>query len=88
MLYRFFITQWMKPCKGDWVLQVQKDLEDCNIAANLDEISSFSRDSFKRHVRSKAEKYAFVELRKLQADHSKLKDLDYVDLQIRQYFLD
>ena len=88
MLYRFFITQWLKPCRGDWVLQAQKDLEDFNIAANIDEISSFSCKSFKKYVRVKAEEYALGELRKLQAEHSKLKDLDYVDLQIRPYFQD
>ena len=28
MLYTFFITQWMNPTRGDWVLQVREDLKD------------------------------------------------------------
>ena len=70
------------------MLQVQTDLQDFKIEADLDKIASYSKDSLKRLVRSQAEEYAFVELRKLQAQHSKLKDLDYGDLSIRQYFQD
>ena len=88
MLYRFFITQWLKPCRGDWVLQVQRDLQDFQIVMDLDEISSYSKDSFKRLVKSRGEAYTFAELSKIQALHSKLKNLNYVDISIRQYFQD
>ena len=52
MLYTFFITQWLNPTRGDWVLQVREDLKDLEIPCSFDFIRSESKLAFKTLVKS------------------------------------
>ena len=86
MLYNVFITQWNNPCKGDWTEQVKTDLEDLNIPCSFNYIESKSKESFRRLVKTKTEEMTLTHLKTLQLKHSKLSNLHYHDLNLRQYF--
>ena len=58
MLYKVFTIQWLYPCKGDWVLQFKKDLEDFDLPNDLQLLKRCSKDSFKTKVKECARKYA------------------------------
>ena len=87
MLYSFFITQWHTPSRGDWTLQVQKDLSDFNIPCSFDYIQSKSKEAFKRIVKVKAKEIALNLLKNKQHQHSKLKNLNYKELKIQKYLM-
>ena len=88
MLYSFFITQWQNPTKGDWTEQVQVDLLDFNIPCSFSYIQSMTKESFKLLVKTKAKSYALELLLNKKITHSKMKKLDYTDLEIQNYFLE
>ena len=52
-LYSFFLTQWYKPSKGDWTVQVQKDLEMFGIKCDFEYIRSKSKKALKNVVKLK-----------------------------------
>ena len=86
MLYTFFITQWLNPTKGDWVLQVKEDLIDLKIPCSFDFIKSKSKQAFKNLVKSKVKSYALRILKTKQQKHSKMSNLQYSSLDIQSYF--
>ena len=85
MLYRFFIAQWRYPSKQDWAELVKKDLIDFNLPTELDLIKSKSEYTFKKLVIKKSKQYAFNNFMKMKTRHSKLKDLEYTELQMQPY---
>ena len=85
MLYRFFIAQWRYPSKQDWAELVKKDLIDFNLPTELDLIKSKSEYTFKKLVIKKSKQYAFNNFMKMKTRHSKLKDLEYMELQMQPY---
>ena len=38
MLYKVFMAQWKYPVRGDWVLEVQKNLVELDIDLSLEEL--------------------------------------------------
>ena len=58
MLYSFFLTQWLNPTKGDWVLQVKEDLMDLEIPCSFDFKRSKYKQAFKNLVKNKVKSYA------------------------------
>ena len=86
MLYRFFMAQWKYPCKQDWTELVRKDLEDFGIPADLSMIKSKSANCFKTLVRKRAKDFSFEKLLKMKTKHLKLQNLDYMKLQMQEYF--
>ena len=87
MVSRFFWAQWLSPCKGDWVNLIKQDLEDLDIPEDLSELSSYSKFSFKKYVRSKAKQLAFITLMSCKQNHSKIKSLMYTDLRTQDFYL-
>ena len=86
MLYQFFITQWRNPTKGDWTEEVQANLEEFEIQADFKFLESKSKDSFKKLVKKQAKKIAFKKLLEEKAKHSKMKNIEYKELKIQEYF--
>ena len=86
MLSMFFWTQWHKPCKGDWVFLVQADLKELDIPLDLTLMKEFSKQAFKKLVKSKASVLTFQKLMKKKESHSKLKYLKYSCLESQEYF--
>ena len=85
MLYTFFITQWMNPTRGDWVLQVREDLKDLDIPCSFDFIRSKSKQAFKNLVKMKVKTYALKILKTKQLKHSKMSNVNYTSLKMQNY---
>ena len=65
---------------------VKQDLEDFNIPTSFDFIKSKSKGVFKKLVKEKARDYALRKLKNIQLKHSKMKKLQYEDIQVQDYF--
>ena len=85
LIYKFFEAQADYPQKGDWVMQVRKDLIDVKIDLNFDIIKSMSENEFKQKVTESIKYAAFSWL--LSKISDKGSDLSYNDLKIQDYFL-
>ena len=72
MIYKFFITQWNNPTKGDWSEQVKGDLEEFKIKKDFEEIRKQSKQSFSKLVKNKAKENAHEFLNKMKDGHSKM----------------
>ena len=86
MLYKFFITQWFNPTKGDWSLQVKEDLKLLEIPCTFDFIKSKSKETFKRIVKKQVKIFALKMLKSKQQKHSKIAKLSYKTLKMQSYF--
>ena len=48
MLYKFFITPWYQPCRGDWTEEVQQNLKEFDIPCDFEDITTKSAEAFKK----------------------------------------
>ena len=87
MLYSFFLTQWYNPSKGDWTVQVQKDLEMFDIECDFEFIRNKSKEAFKKLVKVKAKEYALKKLTVKKESHSKMTNLKYPEIVMQKYML-
>ena len=85
MLYKFFITQWNNPCRGDWTETVKNDLEDMEITSDFNYLKSKSREAFKKLVKEKAREYALEQLTQKQRLHTKMSAHYYAELKPQKY---
>ena len=88
MLFQVFNAQWNHPVKDDWTVQVKKDLQDLEIDMTLEEMRKKSKNSFKRMVKVKAKEFALDYLQKLKEKHTKMDNLQYLDLKLQNYLKD
>ena len=86
MLYKFFITQWFNPTKGDWSLQVKEDLKLLEIPCTFDFIKSKSKETFKRIVKKQVKIFALKMLKSKQQKQSKMANVSYKTLKMQSYF--
>ena len=87
MLYKFFITQWYQPCRGDWTEVVQQNLKEFNIPCDFKYIRSKSCEAFKNIVKTKAKEYALEQLTLKQQKHSKMEELHYTEIKPQEYLM-
>ena len=87
MVYSFFITQWYKPCKGNWTKQVKEDLTDFRIPPTLEYVEGKSKYYFKNLVKQRAKQFTLEILLEKKEKHSKMVNLNYAELKIQEYFL-
>ena len=59
LIHKFFEAQANNPQKGDWVMQVRKDLIDVKIDLSFDIIKSMSENAFKLKVTESSKNAAF-----------------------------
>ena len=85
MLAKVFKTQWKYPTKDDWTIQVKQDLKHFEIKMDLEEIGEMSIYSFKKLVKLKSKEYALEYLLKLKSKHSKMANLEYIELKLQNY---
>ena len=86
MLSMFFWTQWNNPCKGDWVNTVKQDLIELEIPVDVEFLKSYSKQTFKKYVNEKATKLTFKSMMFRKESHSKMRNLNYLSLEIQEYF--
>ena len=59
---------------------------DLNIKMSIEEIGEKSDYSFRRLVKIRGKEYALEYLLKLKSKHSKMENLDYLELKMKNYF--
>ena len=87
MLYKVFMTQWFIPTKGDWIIQIKKDLQDFDISEDFELIASKSKLAYKASIKAKAKVYAIKILNMNKSRYKKLDKLEYVELKTRNYLI-
>ena len=83
MISKFFRTQWRNPTKGDWTETVKQDLKDFKI--DIEDITAKSKNVVKTMMKRKAQEFALFELLKKKQNHSKLENLNYMELKLQDY---
>ena len=85
LLFKFFEAQERYPQKGDWVLQILKDLKEIKLEMTFDNIKIMSENSFKLKVNAAINETAFKWL--VGKIKGKGCDIEYKSLKIQDYFL-
>ena len=71
------------PKKGDWWEMVKSDLEIYDV--NEDELNQLNKNLAKKYVKKKIYTKAFKDLKTLQSQHSKVKDIEYEEYACQGY---
>ena len=88
LISKFFIAQSKYPTKGDWVLQIKKDLCEINLDINFDKMAKMSKSAFKLKVNQVIKEAAFNWLMSKRANnYTKGSEINYKNLNIQDYFL-
>ena len=74
--------------KDDWTSTVQQDLKDLEIDLSMEEIKNKSEWSFKRLVKIRSKEFTLDYLLNIKQRHSKMDNLEYVELKIQNYLKD
>ena len=83
----FFHTQWKYTTgrRKEWTEQVKKDLVQFGFKPDLELIKSKKKTTFKISVKRKARELALVCLQEKKESHSKMKNLQYNNLEMQKY---
>ena len=86
-LEKCLMLNWItdNPIRGDWVTQVEMDIKDTGLFLTFDQIMMMSKEMFKKMVKEKVKKKSFEFLTKIQATHSKAKNIVYKNLSLQTY---
>lgn len=85
LIFRFFQSQLSSPVKGDWVLDIKKNLEDYEITESIEEIKIMSKFKFRKIVVNAVRTKTFQDLIKLKDSHSKVKHIVYEKFEMQKY---
>ena len=85
LIYKFFKAQLRDPSKGDWVIQVKKDLIEINLDMPFENIEEMSKNSFKIQVKEAINKTAFNWL--MSKIRKKGSEINYSNLKLQDYFI-
>ena len=85
MLFKVFKAQWDRPVKNDWTEQVKDDRKSLGFETDLDWVKQIKKDKFKEIIKDKIHEKAFKDLMDRKIKHSKLKNLEYKNLEMQQY---
>ena len=85
LIYRFLQSQLISPLKGDWILEIKKNLEEYNVGCTIEEIKKVSESSFKKKVEKAVRMKAFKDLIKVKNSHNKVKEIVYKEFKLQEY---
>ena len=85
LIYNFLQSQTKCPVKGDWILDVKKNLSELGITETEDQIRAMSRYRFQSRVKKAVRKKALDDLLKLKNTHNKVKHINFSELRIQEY---
>jgi hypothetical protein len=80
-----FVAQMENPVKGDWILQVRKDMEEVEINVTMEEIQIMSIENFKAKVKTSIIKAAIKYLNGEKAIMSKIMHISHEALEHQHY---
>ena len=66
LLFRFFKAQMNNPSRGDWAIQIMKDLEEIGLKMSLDEIKHESEEKFTKLTKLAITSKALTDLNTLK----------------------
>ena len=75
------------PLKEDWIHMVNKDKEDLELNLTDEAISKLSKSEFKKIVKLKVRKLAFIQLENIKKSHSKVKDIIHTNMKAPQSYI-
>ena len=85
MMHKFLMAQMKSRNKKDWIYQVTDDLAKLNIDQNLEKLKLMKKSNLKMLVDKLIREYAFNELSKMKANHSKVKSIKHKNLEMQKY---
>ena len=88
MMYQVLKATWENPIKNDFVKICTQYLSALEIEMSFKEIEMMSEKEFKRLVKNKTEKAAFLYLQGEKQKQTKIASLLYQKLEIQEYFID
>ena len=88
MIYKVFKATLENPLKNDFVRTCQKYLEKLNIKSSFEEIERMSKLTFKKLVKEKTKKAAFIYLIEEKKKQSKITDVKYERLEMQEYLME
>ena len=71
LIHLIIMTQLYRSCKGDWILQVERDFHDFKIEFSLSFLEKMPKNKFKDFVSKQAKKYLYMKLYMKKLTHSK-----------------
>ena len=85
LVKRVYNAQKENPSKGDWIHIIKEDMELINLNMTENEISSLSKNEFKKHVKLCVTSASFTALKSIQEDHIKIQHIKYNDFKLQPY---
>ena len=85
LIKRIYIAQKESPSNGDFVNLMKSDFEYISYPISDEFISQMGQIKYKNLIHDKLHKVPFHEFSALQAQHSKVSDIPYIDLSLQQY---
>ena len=85
MIYNFLQAQMENPVKGDWILDVKKNLEELKLNLEIEEIMVMSKLKFRKLVLEAVRAKAFSDLLELKSSHKKVKHISYEHFEMQEY---
>ena len=76
------------PTKFDWTETIKENLEELQIGSNLSIIKEMKKDDFSKLIKERCKLHAFNELIDIKGGHSKMKNLQYKNLEMQNYLKD
>ena len=73
------------PSKGDFIKLVEEDFKMIGEQINFDIIGQMTKTQFKKHIKEKVKNVTLDELKDIQKEHSKVRDIHYSKLDIQEY---
>ena len=85
LIYKCFEAQMKTPCRNDWIIAVEKDLEELEIMVDLDVIQTQSQQQFNTFIKRAVEENTLKYLNNLKATHTKVLHIRHPKLEIQKY---
>ena len=88
LISRIYESQKKAPKTGDWSELVKDDLTVLHINMSDEAIASMSTLSYKKYIKSRVQNAAFLELKSMAENHTKIKNIKYENLGKAQAYLE
>jgi hypothetical protein len=85
LIYKCFEAQMKTPCRNDWIISVEKDLEELEIMVELDVIQTQSQQQFNTFLKRAVEERTLNYLNHLKSTHTKVLHIRHNKLEIQKY---
>ena len=85
LIHQCFDAQKDNPCRNDWILTVQEDLEELEIMLEFEEIKTLTNFQFKSFLKKIIEEKALIYLNNVKSKHSQVLHIEHKELRIQEY---